>query len=69
MLMNNRRALWVVGLGLAMGVPMAAPAQGAAKKPVAAVSMQNASLEARIAYVRKLLRNRHKMNGGKLRRL
>jgi membrane dipeptidase len=65
MLMNNSRAFWVVGLVLAMGMPMAATAQVAAKKPAAvtAVSMQDASLEARIAYVRRLLRNTPLVDG------
>ncbi len=65
MLTNNSRALWVVGFGLAMGMPMAATAQVAAKKPAAAtaVSMQAASLEARIAYVRRLLRNTPLVDG------
>ncbi|WP_309672836.1 dipeptidase [Gemmatimonas sp.] len=46
-------------------MPMAATAQVAAKKPAAAtaVSMQDASLEARIAYVRKLLRNTPLVDG------
>ena len=65
MLTNNRRACWVVGLGLAMGMPIAATAQVATKKPAAAtaVSMRDASLEARIAYVRKLLRNTPLVDG------
>jgi membrane dipeptidase len=63
MLTNNGRALWVVGFGLAMGMPMAATAQVAAKKPAAAVSMKQASLEARVAYVRKLLRNTPLVDG------
>jgi membrane dipeptidase len=64
MLMNNSRAFWVVGFGLAMGMPMAATAQVAAKKPAAtAVSMKDASLDARIAYVRKLLRNTPLVDG------
>ena len=63
MLMNNSRAFRVVGLGLAMGMPMAATAQVAAKTPAAAVSMKQASLEARIAYVRKLLRNTPLVDG------
>ena len=64
MLMNNSRVFWVVGFGLAMGMPMAATAQVAAKKPAAtAVSMKDASLDARIAYVRKLLRNTPLVDG------
>ncbi len=63
MLTNNSRAFWVVGLGLAMGMPMAATAQVAAKKPATAVSMKDASLEARLAYVRKLLRNTPLVDG------
>jgi membrane dipeptidase len=65
MLKNNRRALWVAGFGLAMGMPMAATAQVAVKKPAAAtaVSMQDASLEARVAYVRRLLRNTPLVDG------
>ena len=65
MLKNNSRALWVAGFGLAMGMPMAATAQVAVKKPAAAtaVSMQDASLEARVAYVRRLLRNTPLVDG------
>lgn len=64
MLTNNSRAFWVVGFGLAMGMPMAATAQGGTKKPAApAVSMKDASLEARLAYVRKLLRNTPLVDG------
>lgn len=55
--------LGVVSLGLAMSIPTAATAQTAAKKPATAVSIKDASLEARIAYVRKLLRNTPLIDG------
>lgn len=63
MLMNHRRALWLVGFGVALGMPMAATAQVAAKKPTAALSMKDASLEARVAYVKRLLRNTPLIDG------
>jgi hypothetical protein len=62
MLMNNRRAFWVAGFGLAMGMPAAATAQAAAKTPAAA-AIKEASLDARIAYVRRLLRNTPLVDG------
>ena len=63
-MLNNGRAFWVVGFGLAMCIPAVATAQAAAKKPAAAaVSMKDASLEARIAHVRKLLRNTPLVDG------
>lgn len=63
MLTNYRRGLWLVGFGVALGIPMAATAQVAAKKPTAALSMKDASLEARVAYVKRLLRNTPLIDG------
>ncbi len=54
---------WVLRFGLAVTTPTFAMAQAAAKAPAAAVSMKDASLEARLAYVRKLLRNTPLVDG------
>lgn len=63
MLTKYRRALWLVGAGLAMGMPVEVTAQVAAQKPTAALSMKDASLEARVAYVKRLLRNTPLIDG------
>ncbi len=63
-MLKNSRAYWVVGVGLAMSAPMVAMGQVAAKKPAAAaVSIREASLETRLAYVRTLLRNTPLVDG------
>ena len=62
-MLNYSRGLWVLRVGLAVTVPTLATAQTVAKKPAAAVSMKDASLEARVAYVRKLLRNTPLVDG------
>ena len=62
MLTNSSRAFWVAGFGLAMGMPTAATAQAAVTKPAAA-AIKEASLDARIAYVRRLLRNTPLVDG------
>ena len=55
---------WLFRVGLAMTTPTLAMAQGTAKKPVpAAVSIRDASLEVRIAHVRRLLRNTPLVDG------
>lgn len=55
---------WLFRVGLAMTTPALAMAQGTAKKPApAAVSIRDASLEVRVAYVRKLLRNTPLVDG------
>ena len=63
-MLKNSRAYWVVCAGLAMSAPMAAMGQVSAKKPAAAaVSIREASLETRLAYVRTLLRNTPLVDG------
>jgi len=63
-MLNCRRGFWVVSLGLAVAMPAISSAQAVTKKPsVSAVQMRNASLEVRLAYVRKLLRNTPLVDG------
>lgn len=63
-MLKNSRAFWVVAVGLAMSAPTVAMGQVAAKKPaVAAVSIREASLATRLAYVRTLLRNTPLVDG------
>ncbi len=63
MLKNDLR-FWALTLGLATTAPTRATAQVAAKPPAAtAASIKDATLEARLAYVRKLLRNTPLVDG------
>ena len=63
-MLKNSRAFWVVCAGLAMSAPTVAMGQVAAKKPAAAaVSIREASLETRLAYVRTILRNTPLVDG------
>ncbi len=63
MLKNSRRGLGVLGFGLALAVTSTAAAQTVAKKSATAVAIKDASLDARVAYVRKLLRNTPLIDG------
>ena len=63
-MLKNSRAYWVVCAGLAMSAPTVAMGQVSAKKPAAAaVSIREASLETRLAYVRTILRNTPLVDG------
>ena len=63
-MLKNGRAFWVVCAGLAMSAPTVAMGQVAAQKPAAAaVSIREASLETRLAYVRTILRSTPLVDG------
>jgi len=63
-MLNSRVGWWVLCGGLAMAVPALAAAQAVAPKPATAVvPIKNASLDVRVAYVKKLLRNTPLVDG------
>jgi membrane dipeptidase len=63
-MLNSRVGWWVLRGGLAMVVPALVSAQAVAPKPAAAaVPVKNASLDVRVAYVKKLLRNTPLVDG------
>jgi membrane dipeptidase len=63
-MLNSRVGWWVLRGGLAMAVPALAAAQAVAPKPATAVvPVKNASLDVRVAYVKKLLRNTPLVDG------
>jgi len=63
-MLKNGRAFWVVCAGLEMSAPTVAMGQVAAQKPAAAaVSIREASLETRLAYVRTILRSTPLVDG------
>lgn len=63
-MLNSRVGWWVLRGGLAMAVPALAAAQAVAPKPATAVvPIKNASLDVRVAYVKKLLRNTPLVDG------
>jgi len=63
-MLNSRVGWWVLRGGLAMVVPALSAAQAVAPKPATAVvPIKNASLDVRVAYVKKLLRNTPLVDG------
>ena len=63
-MLNSRVGWLVLRGGLAMVVPALVSAQAVAPKPAAAaVPVKNASLDVRVAYVKKLLRNTPLVDG------
>ena len=63
-MLMRRAGFFVTSLGVAMSLPGVATAQVASKTPAAAaVSMRTASLDARVAYVRRLLRTTPLVDG------
>ena len=63
-MLNSRVGWWVLRGGLAMVVPALVSAQAVAPKPATAVvPVKNASLDVRVAYVKKLLRNTPLVDG------